>query len=518
MGMVALRLLGVLALATVDVLALAVRSSGRGSGRGRAASRSRGHESYWREEDSFLLAKGRRRRGPPLPRGREPFGEYDEGRGGEAPRQQGRKATVWTSEVGSSNPAKAAFHSGQSFAELGASPELETALKRCGAPRPSHVQALSFSSVLGGKDVAIADQTGSGKTLAYLAPIVQALRSVEAGESRTRPGEVRVLVLVPTSELAQQVLRVAKGLSASGMPFRSAIITGDHSWRTQKRCADAGLELLVATPGRLHAHLVAEEPSFSLADLRYVVLDEVDIMYSDEDFTQLWAEIRAATPPRAAHCFVTATMPPHIRQDIWRDFPLTKSIEGPGLHMTRSGVRQKLIDCSGSSSTSTLEQSADLKLDALIAELDEEPVDQTLIFCNTISSCRRVENGLRRRDRRGERYEVDVFHGAIPPEARRRAIARLTEPHDGSARRLPRLLVCTDRASRGMDFPQVQHVVLFDFPRDGIEFVRRVGRATRGGNAPGRVTSLALGRQLPYAKLLMKTNEGGDAIDLQTHG
>jgi len=116
------------------------------------------------------------------------------------------------------------------------------------------------------------------------------------------------------------------------------------------------------------------------------------------------------------------------------------------------------------------------------------------------------------------------------------------------------VLVCTDRASRGMDFPRVgrdvaerqreaaerapvawctrsstrssskpsrpcrrRHVVLFDFPRDGVEYVRRVGRATRGGNAPGRVTSLALGRQLGYAKALMKANAAGEQIDMGTH-
>lgn len=83
---------------------------------------------------------------------------------------------------------------------------------------------------------------------------------------------------------------------------------------------------------------------------------------------------------------------------------------------------------------------------------------------------------------------------------------------------LPRLLVCTDRASRGMDFPNVEHVVLFDFPRDGVEYVRRVGRATRGTRAPGRVTSLVQGRQLGYARELMKADREGTALSLEVHG
>ncbi len=81
-----------------------------------------------------------------------------------------------------------------------------------------------------------------------------------------------------------------------------------------------------------------------------------------------------------------------------------------------------------------------------------------------------------------------------------------------------RLLVCTDRASRGMDFSDVGHVVLFDFPRDGVEYVRRVGRAARGDRPPGRVTSLVLGRQLSYARELMKVNREGGAVDLEVHG
>ena len=112
--------------------------------------------------------------------------------------------------------------------------------------------------------------------MAYLAPIAQALRGLEASSGRTPAGHVRALVLTPTSELAQQVLGVAKGLSAHGAPFRSSIITGEHKWRTQAQCAKSGLELLVATPGRLRAHLLAEPaPSFSLASCAHVVLDEV---------------------------------------------------------------------------------------------------------------------------------------------------------------------------------------------------------------------------------------------------
>jgi ATP-dependent RNA helicase DDX18/HAS1 len=106
---------------------------------------------------------------------------------------------------------------------------------------------------------------------------------------------------------------------------------------------------------------------------------------------------------------------------------------------------------------------------------------------------------------------VYAFHGAIPAEKRKATLEAFT----GDGHGVPRLLVCTDRASRGMDFEEIGHVVLFDFPRDGIEYVRRVGRATRGAQEPGRVTSLVLGRQLAYARELMKVNREGGKISLE---
>ena len=158
-----------------------------------------------------------------------------------------------------------------------------------------------------------------------------------------------------------------------------------------------------------------------------------------------------------------------------------------------------------------------LKAAALMHELLEEPANRALIFCNTIESCRRVENFLRRRDRRGAAFEVYAFHGAIPAELRKRTLAAFTAD-SGGGYSVPRLLVCTDRASRGMDFEDVGHVVLFDFPRDGVEYVRRVGRATRGARSPGRITSLVMGRQLAYARELMKINREGKEVDLEVHG
>ena len=428
---------------------------------------------------------------------------------------------MWSSEAGGGKAASFFDEKAASFVELGASDELQDALTASGVGQPSSVQALGFGPIKNGDDVALADQTGSGKTIAYLAPIVQHVREAEAASGRTPGASVRALVLTPTSELAQQVLGVAKALSANGAPFRSSIITGEHKWRTQAKCAERGLELLVCTPGRLRAHL--EEGSFSLALTSRVVLDEADLLFEDEDFEETWLALREALPDTASTAFVTATLPAWLIQRVQEELPLVKILKGNSLHRTGAGVQETIVDCSaGERVRGDGDAGFRLKGAALSQQLRDHPTPRTLVFCNTIESCRRVENFLRRKDKRGTRYEVSAFHGAIPAEARKRTLAAFNEPAgaaggaaDGG---VPRILVSTDRASRGMDFADVGHVVLFDFPRDGVEYVRRVGRVTRGTRSPGRVSSLVLGRQLGYARELMKINREGGAVDLDTHG
>ena len=246
-----------------------------GRGGGSSPYRSRAYEPF----DEFDLPRDRRRR----PAAARPGSEDDDftplpQRGRSlAPPPGEFTPKVWQAEAAGGT---ADFFSRKTFEELGAEPELVQALGACGADKPSHVQAIGFGSILRGDDVALADQTGSGKTLAYLGPLVQRLRQTEREQGRTPGGHVRALVLVPTSELAQQVLSVAKALAAGGAPFRSTIITGEHKWATQRKCADKGMELIVATPGRLKSHLEAEQgPSFALDSAITLVLDEADLLF-----------------------------------------------------------------------------------------------------------------------------------------------------------------------------------------------------------------------------------------------
>ena len=211
---------------------------------------------------------------------------------------------------------KGSFYHGSSFKQIGATAEVIAALQTLGITKPSHVQAESYRLLNTNSErghVAITDQAGSGKTLAYLLPLMQQLRleeqralkasgpadssseslQSEASKSPSHPlsaslarkRSARLIVLAPTTELAQQVYRVVKALSAAGLKCRSALMTGGEedprkrskSFRTQAEQLEGGLDLLVSTPGRLLAHLDAN--NISLRDgCNAVVLDEVDVL------------------------------------------------------------------------------------------------------------------------------------------------------------------------------------------------------------------------------------------------
>lgn len=166
-----------------------------------------------------------------------------------------------------------------------------------------------------------------------------------------------------------------------------------------------------------------------------------------------------------------------------------KVLKGPGLHRIAPTVEETLIDCSG---PQTQERNAETALEnkrlALLKTLEQnEDIERTVIFCNTIPNCRAVENMLQRADRTGKLRKVYPYHGALDAATRESNIAEFSRP----LLQMPVVLVCTDRASRGMDFDKapVDHVVLFDFPQEPSEYVRRVGRTGRAGRCDVRTTS-----------------------------
>lgn len=482
------------------------------------------------------------------------------------------------------------------WAELGASDRLEQNLAVLGIERPSTVQKVAFQPIMQRENCLIAASCGTGKTLGYLAPIIQQLWSWEAKEGRTPAGQVRAIIIVPNAELGQQVLERARNLA--NRSIRASIATGDSNWSTQRKRMQGGLELLVATMGRLTAHLSPRgmEPSMRLDGVRTIVVDEADALYAgaipgsatwsrevhpDEQRRRVvqeaplanWKWLRSELPAECSTTLVTCAVPCEVEERMREDIPSLEVHMGRGLHVTRPGVRVRLVDCSVPVwSPARREYSLfGAKLDELIKSmrrvslhnaydrlgrdldehLDEHPSlasRQTLVLCNTAASCERLVKELTAalkelaeelpEHARGVQPKVIGMHASLPPHRRQSALAafRKESKEDGDSRTkgakgelerrsgLPkpdaqRILVTTGRSARGMDLSAgpdrpVEHVVLFDFPPDGKAYIKRVGCATRGATRTAYVTALAVGPQLKFAKALLEHDRDGSAVDV----
>ena len=411
------------------------------------------------------------------------------------------------------------FFSGARFNQLGASDEVRAALKESfKIDRPSHIQAQSYRVLSG--DVAgasaprydghvlLADQAGSGKTLAYLLPLLQRVQKIEVEQGRGKSKKPRLLVLTPTSELATQVRDVVKQLSFGGLRSRSLLANNVSKSRTQIEALVDGVDIVVGTPGRV-ARLIEEGKMFT-DDVDAVVLDECDVLLGESfEFAEQVAPIRNAVKPNTQFVLVTATIPDEVLKQLKKFFERDiRVVQGPGLHRPSAGMLERLIDCSGGDVFD--DQSGFYrKFKALLDLLEVDKADRALLFCNKIETCRKLENMLTRADRDGDKYKILPYHAALSREQQQRNLKEfITSPS-----KMPHILVCTDRASRGLDASRVKHVILFDFPRDPSEYVRRVGRTARGALGEGRVSVLVLGRQVRLAREIMRRNDRGDPVE-----
>ena len=352
----------------------------------------------------------------------------------------------------------------------------------------------------------------------------------------------------------RQVSKVVKTL-ANALKFRTACFTSLSDQDSERKKLRLGADVLVSTPGQLLQLLDKEE--VDLSELGAMVLDEADVLLMDESFplqpigqacsTGQQECIGGQTPTESAQpatqfLFVTATLPEVVVKQIEAEFPEVMTLKGPGLHRVAPSVNETLVDCSGPGVQARgIAQVYANKRKALVTALESSDAQRTVVFCNTIDQCRRVENALQRQDRQGRARQVLCYHSAIEAAAREANLVEFCRPK----LKQPAVLVCTDRASRGMDFQsspvrppccllssyraalpsyslslfflhyplqaQVDHVVLFDFPQEPSEYLRRVGRTGRAGRQ-GRVTVLAYGKQLPAARAVMRASAKGEKI------
>lgn len=397
------------------------------------------------------------------------------------------------------------FFSIRSFKDVGASELITQTLNSLQVKQPTQIQAMAYQHVLKGCSCILADQTGSGKTLAYLAPLFhRLLKEEEQGSSKSFPKRPRCLIMVPTSELAAQVHNVCRAFSRGGACLKSMVVTGGFKLKTQVDSLEDSPDILVATAGRFLQLL--NSGSLALDNLSSVVLDEVDVLFDDPEFSDALKGIEDYVSVKTQYIHVTATLPVDVWNVLLEKHPDAVPLMGRGLHCTATGLQEVLVDCSGDGEK-TPETAFENKKRALLQLVEQQSVFKTVVFCNKIETCRKVENVLKRFDRKGNKFCVLSYHAALSLEARLQSMRQFINAD--SEKRM--FLVCTDRASRGLDLVDVEHVVLFDFPRDPSEYVRRVGRTARAGGG-GKAFVFVVGKQVTLARKIMVRNEKGHPV------
>lgn len=231
----------------------------------------------------------------------------------------------------------------------------------------------------------------------------------------------------------------------NALKFRTSCFTSLSDFDSEQRKLRLGTEVLVTTPGKLFELMKRKE--IVLDDLQVLVLDEVDVLFLDKSFPL--QPIGQACPETTQFLFTSATLPKEVIQQINTEFPAVQTLYGPGLHRISPNIQEIVIDCSGSNQQ---ERSSSIVLDnkrqALIQALDNDDSERTLIFCNSIEQCRKVENFLQREDRHSKLHDIYIYHSAIDHKKREENLFQFSKP----LLKKPSILICTDRTSRGLDF------------------------------------------------------------------
>ncbi|MBU9556208.1 DEAD/DEAH box helicase [Burkholderia multivorans] len=363
-----------------------------------------------------------------------------------------------------------------SFASLGLSPEIVSALQAAGYVKPTPVQQRAIPAGIAGRDLLVSSPTGSGKTAAFMLPAIErfaqlqkaqaqqprAPREPNQGERRARrpqpvarPG---LLVLTPTRELAMQVTTAASTYGKHLKRLRTVSILGGVAYGQQLMLLAKNPEILVATPGRLLDHL--ERGRIDLSELKMLVLDEADRML-DMGFIEDIETIVEATPESRQTMLFSATLDGKIGSLTSR---LLKDPE-------RIEIQQRLESRANIAQTVHYVDDRDHKDRLLDHLLRDAALDQAIIFTATKIDADQLAGRLA-----DAGFQSAALHGDLPQGARNRTIRALRE-------RRVRVLVATDVAARGIDIPGITHVFNYDLPKFAEDYVHRIGRTGRAGRS-----------------------------------
>ncbi|MBL6987359.1 MAG: DEAD/DEAH box helicase [Methylobacter sp.] len=342
-----------------------------------------------------------------------------------------------------------------SFSNLSLDEQLLSAVKKMGFEQPTPVQLQAIPLILENKDLLVSAETGSGKTAAFLLPTLHRLLTLASG----KPG-TRALILTPTRELAQQIFKHCQQLTEF-TDLKTGLITGGDDFRLQQNMLRRNTEIVIATPGRVLELMDQEIPDFS--NLEVLILDEADRML-DMGFSEDVMTIANSCNTERQTLLFSATLT-HFGFIKMDDKVITnhKVIALNTLHDGHRNIEQQIV----------LADDNDHKLKLLTWLLQNETYNKALVFTNS-----RIQADILRGPLRGQKLRVGVLHGEMDQKDRNRMMELF---RDGEVK----IMLATDLAARGLDIKGINLVINFDVPRNGINYIHRIGRT-------GRVDELGL--------------------------
>jgi ATP-dependent RNA helicase RhlE len=343
------------------------------------------------------------------------------------------------------------------FSELNLNETIVKAVQAEGYTQPTPIQTQAIPKILARHDLLACAQTGTGKTAAFALPILQILdeqnqKTMHRGPNR----EIRVLILTPTRELASQIGESFTNYGR-GLNVRNTVIFGGVGQNTQVRALRAGVDVVIATPGRLLDLL--QQKLVRLTGLEIFVLDEADRML-DMGFIHDVKRVIAVIPKKRQTLFFSATMPPEISRLAGAILTQPHRVEVNPVASTAEKIDQAVYQVQ-----------ENLKLPLLKLLLEDQNVSRSLVFTRTKRDANRVAESLQ-----ASGIGAAAIHGNKSQGARERALA-------GIKKGTTRVLVATDIAARGIDIDGITHVFNYDIPNVPESYVHRIGRTARAGAA-----------------------------------
>ena len=357
-----------------------------------------------------------------------------------------------------------------SFASLNLIPELLRAVEAQGYTEPTPIQAKAIPLILEGRDIMGCAQTGTGKTAGFTLPLLQLLAPHASTSSSPARHPVRALVLVPTRELAAQVEESVRTYSKY-LPLRAAVVYGGIDIKPQIKALHSGVEIVVATPGRLLDHL--QQKSINLSQVGILVLDEADRML-DMGFMPDIERILAVLPPVRQNLLFSATFSNEIKR-LAEQFMRNPTM----IEVARRNAPAELV-------THQVFEVAKLKKGALLAHLvRSRDMKQVLIFTRMKRDADRVARQLQK-----DGLPATAIHSDRSQNERTQALDEFKQGKSA-------ILVATDIAARGLDIDSLPYVINYELPHTPEDYVHRIGRTGRAGS-PGEAISLVSPEEMEF--------------------